>query len=136
MALPGFYNENTGRAYPLVPFSNALLAVAIPPLATQIAGWNASNVTVTPGQWQQVLTGGRNNGGYWLSLSPSTGGAGSVTWQFSVVPGRQYRVAATWPGDPSHATNARFTITETEGPGLGYESIRPSMWLTVPAGLT
>jgi hypothetical protein len=120
MSLPNFYNENTGRAYPLVAFSNALLAVAVPPLTTQIAGWNATNVSVTPGQWQQVLTGGWNNGGYWLSLSPSTGGAGSVTWQFPVVPGRQYRIAATWLGDPDHATNARFTVTETEGPGLGY----------------
>jgi hypothetical protein len=120
MSLPGFYNENTGRAYPLVAFSNALLAVAVPPLATQIAGWNATNVTVTPGQWQQALTGGYNQGGYWLSLSPSTSGAGSVTWLFTVVPGRQYRVLATWTGDPGHASNARFTITETEGPGQGY----------------
>jgi len=89
------------------------------PLATQISNWNATNVTVTPGQWETESGAGRG-GGYWLSTSPSTGGSGSVIWQFAVVPGRQYQVAATWPGDPKQASNARFTIMETEGEGQGY----------------
>jgi hypothetical protein len=117
MSLPGFYNDNTGRAYPLVPFSNALLGVMVPPIPTQIGDWAANGLVITPGKWVQVVGSGGRGGGFWQSTSPSSGGLGSVTWTFVALPGRQYRVSATWPASPDLASNARFTVVETEGQG-------------------
>jgi hypothetical protein len=119
MPLPGFYNDNAARSYPLVPWSNALLGAPVAPLASQVSNWNAASVVVTPGQWSSQ-TDAASGRGYWLSLSPSAAGAGSVTWPFAVVPGRQYRVSATWPAAANRAPDAHYTITETEGQGQGY----------------
>jgi hypothetical protein len=131
MPLAGFYNENSGRSYPLVPRSNVVLAPPPPPppVGTPtptglIRNWNDPTVILTPGQWVSVVGAGRG-GGHWLSLSPSVSsssvsGPGAVDYQFPTVPGRQYRISVTWPAAANLSRAARYYFVETDGVGQGY----------------
>src|SRR6516225_7031976 len=130
MPLPGFYNDNAARAYPLIPWSEASVAAPSLPLSSQTSNWNGSNVVITPGVWISIVGSGGRGGGYWQSIP---WGEGSVTWTFTIVPGRTYRISATWPASPALATNVPFQVTEVEGQGQGYYPLLES-WVnqTIP----
>src|SRR5262249_26102483 len=57
-----------------------------------------------------------------VHFSPAGNGSSAATWSFPVVPGKTYRVAATWTAWSNRASDAPFTIA-SGGATLGTPSV-------------
>lgn len=110
MGLPGWYNDNAARAYPLVPFSNVAETPPPRPAARRLLEPPTGDPA---GRW--VVTAGGHSGSHLRSDGGSP--AGTATWRFPVAVGRDYRVAATWPAYLGEATGVRHTVAAADDAG-------------------
>lgn len=76
----------------------------------------------TLGTWSSDTTQGLNGDNLFVA------GAGTITakaeWTFTVEPGKQYEVVATWPKDPDQATNAPYRMYDGASSGPLLSTVR------------
>lgn len=83
------------------------------PMATFQANVNAGQTEV----WTTSTATAGYYGSNYLTAPPSQRQAAG-RWRFSVPTSGRYNVAARWPASPSHATDAPYVITHSEGQAL------------------
>ncbi len=88
------------------PFEIDLVGDVLRPLSTSVSD---DDVAVLSGTFTV------NGGGFLGAHRSSTATGNSATWTFAVVPGRQYRLAATWVAGPDREAAAPYGLAGVSG---------------------
>ncbi len=83
----------------------------------------------TTGPWTIGINPGYDGN---VHYAASGNGSSAATWNFSVVPGQTYNIAATWTAQSNRATNAPYTIA-SGGATLGTAAVNQQL---APSGFT